>query len=85
VGVGAAALVLLGYIAVVSWLARNEVRTGRARLIGLLLRGLLPLQALFCIAASLWLDAGVAGWFVAAELLVLWPISGWLSQRFYMS
>jgi 4-hydroxybenzoate polyprenyltransferase len=85
VGIGAAALVLLGYIAVVSWLARNEVRTGRARLIGLLLRGLLPLQAAFCIAASLWLGAGVAGWFVAAELLVLWPVSGWLSQRFYMS
>jgi 4-hydroxybenzoate polyprenyltransferase len=85
VGVGTAALVLLVYIAMVSLLAQREVQTGRAWLVGALLRGLLPLQALFCIGASLWLDAGAAGWFVAAELLVLWPVAGWLSKRFYMS
>ena len=85
VGIGAAAVVLMVYIAIVSLLAQREVQTGRARLIGALLRGLLPLQALFCGAACLWLGAGWAGWFVAAELLVLWPITGWLSKRFYMS
>ncbi len=85
VGLGAAAVILLVYIAAVSLLAQREVQTGRARLIGALLRGLLPLQAAFCLAASLWLGAGAAGWFVAAALLVLWPVSGWLAKRFYMS
>lgn len=84
-GVGIAAVVLTCYIVAVSALARREVETGRAWLIGALLRGLLPLQAVFCVCASLWLNAGVAGGFVAAELLVLWPVTGWLSKRFYMS
>ncbi|MCX7006581.1 MAG: UbiA family prenyltransferase, partial [Kiritimatiellaeota bacterium] len=40
IGVGVAALVLMCYIVVVSALARREVETGRAQLIGALLRGL---------------------------------------------
>ena len=85
VGVGAAAGLLLLYIAGVSALARREVETGRAHLIGALLRGLLPLQAVFCVCASLFLGAGPLGWGVAAALLALWPAAGWLGKRFYMS
>ena len=85
VGVGIAALVLMVYIVAVSALARREVETGRAGLIGALLRGLLPLQAVICLGASLWLGAGPLGWGAAAVLLALWPVAGWLSKRFYMS
>jgi 4-hydroxybenzoate polyprenyltransferase len=85
IGVGAAAVLLLLYIAGVSALARREVETGRAHLIGALLRGLLPLQAFFCVCASLFLGAGPLGWGVAAALLALWPAAGWLGKRFYMS
>ncbi|TAN35984.1 MAG: hypothetical protein EPN23_09780 [Verrucomicrobia bacterium] len=77
----AAALVLMLYVAGVTTLARREVETGRAGLIGALLRGLLPLQALFCLIAN----AGWAGWLAAAGLLALWPVSGRLARRFYMS
>ena len=77
---GAAGLLTL-YIAGVTALARREVQTGRAGLIGVLLRGLLPLQAALCLAAG----AGWASWLAAGLLLALWPITGWLSKRFYMS
>ncbi|MCX6997924.1 MAG: hypothetical protein NTV49_12770, partial [Kiritimatiellaeota bacterium] len=77
---GAVGLLVL-YIAGVTTLARSEVRTGRAGLIGMLLRGLLPLQAALCLAAG----AGAASWLAAAVLLALWPVTGWLSKRFYMS
>ena len=80
-----AALVLMVDIVAVSALARREVETGRAGLIGALLRGLLPLQAVFCLGASLWLGAGPLGWGAALVLLALWPVAGWLSKRFYMS
>ena len=77
---GAAGLLVL-YIAGVTALARREVQTGRAGLIGALLRGLLPLQAALCLAAG----AGVTSWLAAALLLALWPISGMVAKRFYMS
>lgn len=77
---GAAGLLTL-YIASVSALARREVQTGRAGLIGALLRGLLPLQAAFCLAAG----AGWFGWLAAAALLALWPLCGRLAKKFYMS
>lgn len=83
--VGTAAVVLMVYITAVSALARREVETGRAGLIGALLRGLLPLQAAFCLCASLFLGAGWLGWVAAAMLLALWPVAGRLSKRFYMS
>ena len=77
---GAAALLTL-YITGVSALARREAQTGRAALIGQLLRGLLAVQAAFCLSAG-------AGWFgglAAVVLLALWPVTGWLAKRFYMS
>jgi len=77
----AAGLVLTAYVAVVTTLARREVETGRAHLIGALLRGLLPLQALFCLLAN----TGWPSWLAAASLLALWPLSGVLAKRFYMS
>ena len=76
-----AAVVLTVYVAFISALARREVETGRAALIGALLRGLLPLQAALCLLAH----AGWAGWLSAAMLLVLWPLSGVLAKHFYMS
>jgi 4-hydroxybenzoate polyprenyltransferase len=76
-----AALVLLTYVALVTALARREVETGRAPLIGALLRGLLPLQAVFCLIAN----AGWPSWLAAAGLLLLWPISTVWAKRFYMS
>ena len=85
IGVGGAAVVLMLYISGVSVLARREVETGRASLIGALLRGLLPLQAAFCLCASFFFGAGMMGWDVAVALLALWPVAGWLSKRFYMS
>ena len=85
IGVATAAMVLLCYIYAVSVLARREVETGRASLIGALLRGLLPLQAAFCLCASFFLGAGWLGWGAAAVLLALWPVAGLLSKRFYMS
>jgi 4-hydroxybenzoate polyprenyltransferase len=85
IGVGVAAVVLMLYIGIVSALAQREVETGRAGLIGALLRGLLPLQAVFCLCASIFLGAGWLGWGAAAVLLALWPVAGWLSKRFYMS
>ena len=48
--------------------------------IGQLIRLLLPLQAVFCIASR-----SVAGGIAAAGLLLLWPISRTVSKRFYAS
>ena len=76
-----AALVLMVYIAGVTTLARREVETGRTHLIGALLRGLLPLQAAFCLIAN----TGWPSWLAAAGLLLLWPISTVLAKRFNMS
>ena len=84
-GLGVAALVLMFYTVALSVLARREVETGRVRLIGALLRGLLPLQAMFCCCASIFFDAGWAGWVAAGVLLALWPIASHLSKRFNMS
>jgi 4-hydroxybenzoate polyprenyltransferase len=48
--------------------------------IGQLIRLLLPLQAVFCIASR-----SVAGGIAAAGLIVLWPVSRTVSKRFYAS
>jgi 4-hydroxybenzoate polyprenyltransferase len=48
--------------------------------IGQLIRLLLPLQALFCVASQ-----SVTGAAAAAVLLILWPISRNVSRRFYAS
>ncbi|HEY3899365.1 MAG TPA: UbiA family prenyltransferase [Chthoniobacter sp.] len=48
--------------------------------IGQLIRLLLPLQALFCVASR-----SVTGAVAAALLIVLWPISRNVSRRFYAS
>jgi 4-hydroxybenzoate polyprenyltransferase len=49
-------------------------------IIGQLIRLLLPMQALFCVASR-----SVAGGIAAGVLLVLWPISRRVSRRFYAS
>jgi 4-hydroxybenzoate polyprenyltransferase len=49
-------------------------------MIGQLIRLLLPLQAIFCVASR-----SVAGGIAAATLLALWPISRSVSRRFYAS
>jgi 4-hydroxybenzoate polyprenyltransferase len=49
-------------------------------IIGQLIRLLLPLQALFCVASR-----SVAGGIAAAVLLLLWPVSRNVSRRFYAS
>ena len=49
-------------------------------IIGQLIRLLLPLQALFCLASR-----SVAGAVATAALLLLWPISRSVSRRFYAS
>ena len=48
--------------------------------IGQLIRLLLPLQAIFCLASR-----SVAGGVAAVLLLILWPISKSVSRRFYAS
>ena len=48
--------------------------------IGQLIRLLLPLQALFCVASRT-----ITGAVAAALLLILWPISRSVSRRFYAS
>jgi 4-hydroxybenzoate polyprenyltransferase len=68
------------YIAGVTALARTETRNPRIPpLIGALIRGLLFIQAGFCLAA------GGAGWMAALLLLALWPISRLVGSRFYAS
>ncbi|MEI9895133.1 MAG: UbiA family prenyltransferase [Chthoniobacter sp.] len=49
-------------------------------IIGQLIRLLLPLQAIFCLASR-----SLAGNVSAAALLILWPISKSVSRRFYAS
>src|SRR5262249_45198089 len=49
-------------------------------MIGQLIRLLLPLQAIFCVASR-----GIAGGIAAAILLLLWPISRSVSRKFYAS
>jgi 4-hydroxybenzoate polyprenyltransferase len=76
---GAAGAVAV-YIAGVTMLARGE--TGNPRippLIGALIRGLLFIQAGFCVVA------GGSGWIAALLLLALWPVSRFVASRFYAS
>jgi hypothetical protein len=76
---GAAALVTF-YIAGVTALARTETRNPRIPpLIGSLIRGLLFLQAGFCLLA------GGSGWLAALLLLALWPVSRLVASHFYAS
>ena len=64
-----------------SALARSETDNPRIPpLIGTLIRGLLFLQALFCLLAG-----GLAGWVAAAVLLALWPLSRLVGRSFYAS
>jgi hypothetical protein len=49
-------------------------------IIGQLIRLLLPLQAIFCLASR-----SLAGAIFAAALLILWPIAKSVSRRFYAS
>ena len=49
-------------------------------IIGQLIRLLLPLQAIFCVASR-----STAGAICAAALLILWPIAKSVSRRFYAS
>lgn len=76
----AAAGVITLYIAGVTALARKETRDARIPpLIGALIRGLLFVQAGFCMLA------GGAGWVAALVLLALWPVSRLVGKRFYAS
>jgi len=76
---GAAAVITL-YIAGVTALARTETRNPRIPpLIGSLIRGLLFIQAGFCVLA------GGSGWAAALVLLALWPASRLVASRFYAS
>jgi 4-hydroxybenzoate polyprenyltransferase len=75
----AAAIITL-YIAGVTALARTETRNPRIPpLIGALIRGLLFIQAAFCLAA------GGRGWIASLLLLAMWPISRLVASRFYAS
>jgi len=75
----AVALITL-YIAGVTILARTETRNPRIPpLIGALIRGLLFIQAGFCLLA------GGSGWIAALLLLALWPISRLVASHFYAS
>lgn len=71
------------YIARVTSMARNEMAGGKItpKVIGMLISLLLPMQAMFCLAAG----AGHTGWLCAAALIVLWPISRIVARRFYAS
>ena len=74
------AAVLTLYIAAVTVLARTETRNPRIPpLIGSLIRGLLFLQAGFCLVA------GGSGWVAALLLLALWPVSRLVASHFYAS
>jgi 4-hydroxybenzoate polyprenyltransferase len=76
----AAGTVITLYIAGVTALARTETRNPRIPpLIGALIRGLLFLQAGFCLLA------GGAGWVAALLLLALWPVSRLVASHFYAS
>lgn len=79
----AAAGVMGCYVAGVTLAARNEASLleTRPRLIGLLLSGLLPLQAVLALAAQ----AGARGLIVAATLLLLLPANRALGRRFAAS
>ncbi len=68
------------YIAAVTALARTETRNPRIPpLIGSLIRGLLFIQAGFCLVA------GGSGWIAALLLLALWPVSRLVASHFYAS
>jgi 4-hydroxybenzoate polyprenyltransferase len=68
------------YIVGVAWLAVDETkREGPSVNIGLLIRLLIPIQAVLCIAGG---RSGVAA---AALVLLGWPVSSWLGRRFYAS
>jgi 4-hydroxybenzoate polyprenyltransferase len=76
---GAAGVIAL-YIAGVTALARAETRDARIPpLIGRLIRGLIFIQAGFCMVA------GGTGWIVGVVLLALWPVSRLVGSRFYGS
>ncbi len=76
---GAAAGITI-YIAGVTALARKETRNPRIPpLIGALIRGLLFIQAGFCVVA------GGSGWIAALLLLALWPVSRLVASHFYAS
>ena len=76
----AAAVAITLYIAGVTALARTETRNPRIPpLIGSLIRGLLFIQAGFCLLA------GGSGWAAATLLLALWPISRLVARHFYAS
>ena len=75
-----AAAFITAYIAAVTVLARTETRDPRIPpLIGLLIRGLLFIQAGFCFLA------GGLGWIASLLLLALWPLSRLVAKRFYAS
>ncbi|MBT3191732.1 MAG: UbiA family prenyltransferase [Verrucomicrobia bacterium] len=68
------------YIVGVAWLAVDETeREGRGVNIGLLIRLLIPIQAVLCVAG------GRAGAVAGALVLLGWPVSSWLGRRFYAS
>jgi len=68
------------YIAGITALARTETRNPRIPpLIGTLIRGLLFIQAGFCMAA------GGSGWVAGVLLLALWPVSRLVGRHFYAS
>jgi 4-hydroxybenzoate polyprenyltransferase len=77
-----AALVIAVYITAVSLLARDETENPAIPpLIGKLVRGLILIQAVFCL-----ISGGVRGWLCAAVLaLALWPLSHIVGRRFYAS
>lgn len=76
-----AALLITGYIAILTELARHETTLAHRRWIGWLISGLLVLQA----ACAFVSKAGRLGLWTGIVLLALWPITRWLSRRFAMS
>ena len=68
------------YIVGVAWLAVDETkRKGSGVNIGFLIRLLIPIQAGLC------MSGGGGGIWIALLVLLGWPVSSWLGQRFYAS
>ncbi|MFH1499640.1 MAG: hypothetical protein ABII82_17660, partial [Verrucomicrobiota bacterium] len=71
-----AAGVITVYISAVTQLARNETERSRAKLIGILVRALIVIQAGFVLSGNI---------FAGAAILAMWFISTLMAKRFYSS
>jgi len=78
----AAACFVTIYITGVTSLARVETTNPAIPpFVGKLIRGLIPIQAFFCVISG----AGTIAWISAALLLALWPLSAAVGKKFYAS